>query len=133
MCEKIALKKFIRVPRSKEKSMIEKGDYETHCCGFIEWQPEEVESIAISETTIELHGSQGASSADAARSPQTAETIIAVARKNGVIEIARKTKKYFLGEVCSLFPPPIHHTSAPSSSPVLTIIRSYFSVVFAVY
>lgn len=104
--KKIVLKKFIRVPRSKEKSMIEKGDYETHCCGFIEWQPEEVESIAISETTIELHGSQGASSADAARSPQTAETIIAVARKNGVIEIARKTKKYFLGEVCSLFPHP---------------------------
>lgn len=81
--------------------MIEKGDYETHCCGFIEWQPEEVESIAITETAIEPHSSQEPSSAKVMTSPQTTETIIAVARKNGVIEIARKSKQFFLGEVCS--------------------------------
>ena len=83
--------------------MTAKNDYETHCCRFIEWQPEEVESIAISETKIVLEEQNEKSMHSVVGKTANSETVIAIARKNGVIDIARGDKNYFIGEVYVYF------------------------------
>jgi hypothetical protein len=73
--------------------------HSTHICRFVDWTPEQVETLAVAKSTPDEMGKGNGAALSKGANMAESSFVLAIGRKNGVIEIARKEKGFFLGEV----------------------------------